>query len=279
MRYVFPMSVYTSQPATEKAGIGSKKTGVGSKKTEFGSEKSAFGDKQKRVRDVFDKVAPRYDVMNDLMSGGAHRLWKARLIEWLYLPPVPSTGQHILLDVAGGTGDIAFRAARATDRLRVHVIDINESMLRVGRTRKTAKRINNKIHFTAGSAENLPLPTHAVDFVSLAFGIRNMSSRARALREIFRVLRPGGRFVCLEFSQKFLPFLEKPYTAYASAVIPRLGAGLAGSHAAYQYLVDSIGEFPPPDLFADEIEAAGFSRVRFAPLSGGIAALHGGWRV
>ncbi len=248
--------------------------GAPDEETHFGFTRVAAGDKARRVRGVFDAVAKRYDVMNDLMSGGVHRLWKAALIDWLNPPP----GSH-LLDVAGGTGDIAFRFQdRAGPQARVTVVDINAEMVAVGRDR-ALDRGRSGLDWVVGDAEALPLPDAAVDHVTIAFGIRNVTRIPKALAEIRRVLKPGGRFLCLEFSKVVVPGLDQLYERYSFAVIPRIGQLVAGDGAAYQYLVESIRRFPDQDSFARMIGEAGLGRVQVRNLTGGIAALHSAWRL
>ncbi|WP_336485345.1 bifunctional demethylmenaquinone methyltransferase/2-methoxy-6-polyprenyl-1,4-benzoquinol methylase UbiE [Methylobacterium nigriterrae] len=244
--------------------------------TDFGFERVALGEKQGRVDDVFRSVAKRYDLMNDLMSAGLHRAWKAQLIAMLR-PPQARAFRH--LDVAGGTGDIAFRSLQAGGpETQVTVLDINESMLRVGAER-AGRRYAGRIDFVAGNAEALPLPDAAFDAYTIAFGIRNVPRIDAALREARRVLRPGGRFLCLEFSKVDLPILDRIYDAYSFHVIPRIGARVAGDAESYRYLVESIRKFPSPGAFAGMIEAAGFRHVTHRLLSGGIVAIHSGWKV
>jgi len=248
--------------------------------TDFGFRRVATDDKQGLVRGVFDSVAERYDVMNDVMSAGLHRLWKDRMVTRLYLPKrAPRVLHHV--DLAGGTGDIAFRAAARAhtlgSQLAVKVVDINEAMLRVGAARAT--RQTGTFDFITASVEALPMADASVDFVTIAFGIRNVTHRAQSLAECHRVLRPGGRFVCLEFSHLPSQPAQRLYDAYSFTVIPRFGAAIAGDAASYQYLVESIRKFPSAENFAEEVRVAGFQRVTFERLTGGIAALHSGWRV
>lgn len=246
---------------------------------DFGFRDVARGDKQGLVRGVFDAVADKYDVMNDVMSGGLHRVWKARMIDALYMRPHSDIE---LIDVAGGTGDIALRAhARAQKlgaRLTAHIIDANAEMMKAGRKRQAVQE-TGPLHFTTGIAEALPLPDASADMLTIAFGIRNVTDRAAALREAHRVLRPGGRFVCLEFSHMPSAVLQKAYDAYSFTLIPPMGALIAGEREAYQYLVESIRKFPTAEAFLGEVQDAGFARAQYALLSGGIAALHMGWRL
>lgn len=250
---------------------------------DFGFRKVARDDKQGLVRGVFDAVADKYDVMNDVMSGGLHRLWKARMIDALYMRP---HSKLQLVDVAGGTGDIALRAHARAQKcgtlLDAHIIDANAEMMKAGRKRQAVQenmQQANNMHFTTGIAEQLPLPDGCADMLTIAFGIRNVTDRAAALKEAHRVLRPGGRFVCLEFSHLPSAVLQKLYDAYSFSIIPPMGALVAGQRDAYQYLVESIRRFPTANAFLGEVEAAGFARAEAQLLSGGIAALHMGWRV
>ena len=246
--------------------------------TSFGFKSVPTGDKQGLVRGVFDSVADKYDLMNDLMSGGLHRLWKARMIDALYMRP--NTPLH-LVDVAGGTGDIAFRAIKRGQRLNTpvtaEVIDANEQMVRVGRDRAALSGYDD-VAFLTGTAEALPLADESVDLVTIAFGIRNVTHRDRALADMHRVLKPGGRFVCLEFSHMPSRLLQRAYDAYSFNVIPPMGGAVTGDAAAYQYLVESIRQFPPAPAFLEELATAGFKRPRFQLMTGGVAALHMGWK-
>ncbi len=246
--------------------------------THFGFETVPLGEKQARVDDVFHKVAGRYDLMNDLMSAGLHRLWKDALISTLK-PPRDRPFAH--LDVAGGTGDIAFAVADAGGpQTAVTVLDINAEMLAVGRER-AEKRFpgDERIRFVQGNAEALALPDAAFDAYTIAFGIRNVPRIDRALAEAFRVLKRGGRFLCLEFSHVDVPLLDKVYEAYSFNLIPPMGRMVTGDAEPYRYLVESIRKFPRPQAFAGMIEAAGFRRARFTPMTGGVVALHSGWKL
>jgi demethylmenaquinone methyltransferase/2-methoxy-6-polyprenyl-1,4-benzoquinol methylase len=246
--------------------------------THFGYRDVAVDDKQTLVNDVFHSVARRYDVMNDLMSGGLHRLWKAVMINALN-PPRSDTA-FALLDVAGGTGDIAFRAAKASGYgFHATVCDINSDMLAVGRERAAARHLGDRVSFVEGNAEALAFPDRNFDAYTIAFGIRNVPRTDLALREAFRVLRPGGRFLCLEFSTVDVPGLDRIYDLFSFKVIPPLGRAVTGDAESYRYLVESIRKFPRPNVFAEMIRGAGFSRVGHQILSGGIVALHSGWRL
>jgi demethylmenaquinone methyltransferase / 2-methoxy-6-polyprenyl-1,4-benzoquinol methylase len=246
--------------------------------THFGFREVPLGDKQTLVNDVFHSVAQRYDLMNDLMSVGLHRVWKDLMINALN-PPRGDT-PFALLDVAGGTGDIAFRAAKtAGPGFQATVCDINSNMLEVGRERAAARHLDDRVTFVEGNAEKLVFPNGAFDAYTIAFGIRNVPRIDLALSEAFRVLRPGSRFLCLEFSAVDVPGLDRLYDLFSFKVIPPLGRAVTGDADSYQYLVESIRKFPRPGAFADMIRAAGFSRVSWQSFSGGIVALHSGWRL
>ena len=241
----------------------------------FGETPVDPAEKARRVREVFARVARRYDLMNDLMSAGIHRLWKEALIDWLY----PRPGMH-LLDLAGGTGDVAFRLLQRLDgAARVTLCDINPDMLGVGRDRALDRGWFAEIDWVAGDAEALPFPDRRFDAVTIAFGIRNVTRIDRALAEIRRVLRPGGRFLCLEFSRVVVPLLDRLYDAYSFSVVPFLGRVVAEDEESYRYLVESIRRFPDQPTFAELISAAGFANVSWRNLSTGIAAIHSGWRI
>jgi len=243
---------------------------------DFGFRKVPLDDKQAMVDDVFRSVAGRYDLMNDLMSGGLHRAWKDMLVT--AINPPRNKRAFSLLDIAGGTGDIALRVVEAGGAgTRATVVDINSDMLAVGRER--AHRAGADVTFTEGNAEALPFPDRAFDAVSVAFGIRNVPRIETALAQALRVLKTGGHFLCLEFSSVDVPGFDKLYDLYSFNVIPALGRLVANDEEAYRYLVESIRRFPRPGLFADMMRGAGFRRVSFRPLSGGIVALHSGWRL
>ncbi|MCA0400108.1 MAG: bifunctional demethylmenaquinone methyltransferase/2-methoxy-6-polyprenyl-1,4-benzoquinol methylase UbiE [Proteobacteria bacterium] len=244
--------------------------------THFGFENVRLEDKQARVDDVFHKVASRYDLMNDLMSAGFHRLWKDVLIGMLR---PPKTGQYRHLDVAGGTGDIAFRILEASPVTKVDVLDINSSMLDVGMDRAGDRGFQDRIRFIEGNAEQLPLPDRTYDSYTIAFGIRNVPRIDLALKEAHRVLRRGGRFLCLEFAPVETPLLDRAYDAYSFNVIPPLGKMVTGDGEPYRYLVESIRKFPRPEAFADMIRAAGFQRVSHRSLTIGIANIHSAWKL
>lgn len=242
----------------------------------FGHEAVPEAEKARRVHHVFANVARRYDIMNDVMSGGLHRLWKSSLIDSLN----PRPGMH-LLDVAGGTGDIAFRFLDAVQgNGHVTIADINDQMLTVGRKRATDRRIKGRLDWLCGDAENLPLADQQTDAYTIAFGIRNVTHIDKALKEAHRVLKFGGRFLCLEFCPRMaIPILDKLYDRYSEKVIPQLGQWIARDAASYKYLVESIRRFPAPDNFEAMIKAAGFSQTHHRLLSGGICAIHSGWKL
>jgi demethylmenaquinone methyltransferase / 2-methoxy-6-polyprenyl-1,4-benzoquinol methylase len=242
----------------------------------FGFRRVGAEDRQGLVNAVFSRVASRYDLMNDLMSGGMHRLWKRDLINWLSPSPV---ARQDLLDVAGGTGDIARRFLDSGHGQSAAVIcDISAQMLEAGRG-KLAPRYGERLAFVQGNAEALPFPDRSFDAYTIAFGIRNVTHIEAALAEAFRVLKRGGRFICLEFSAVQTPMLDTLYDAYSFRVIPKLGGWVAGDEDAYRYLVESIRKFADQERFAAMVRAAGFERVQYRNLTGGIAALHSGWRI
>jgi demethylmenaquinone methyltransferase/2-methoxy-6-polyprenyl-1,4-benzoquinol methylase len=227
------------------------------------------------VNEVFSKVAGRYDLMNDLMSGGLHRLWKAEFINML--APPKSEAPFALIDVAGGTGDIAFRFLDAVGPGGSAVIcDISKEMMEAGKARAKDR---GPLTFVQGNAEALPFESKRFDAYTIAFGIRNVTHIDQALAEAFRVLKPGGRFLCLEFSSVEMPLLDTLYDAYSFNAIPRLGHLVAGDAESYRYLVESIRRFPDQERFAEMIRDAGFERVGYRNLTGGIAAIHSGWRI
>jgi demethylmenaquinone methyltransferase/2-methoxy-6-polyprenyl-1,4-benzoquinol methylase len=246
----------------------------------FGFREVSAEEKPSLVRGVFESVADRYDLMNDLMSGGIHRLWKSTMIDWLR----PRAGQHFI-DVAGGTGDIAFRilerlgAGGSAAASRVVVCDLTPAMLAVGRDRAIDCGILSGIEWVNGDAENLPFADRSFDAYTVAFGFRNLTHLDQALTEARRVLRPGGRLLCLEFSHVAVPVLDRLYDLYSFQVLPLLGQIVARDRPAYQYLVESIRRFPRQEELAQRIAAAGFEQVTFRNLTGGIAALHSAWRL
>jgi len=246
---------------------------------DYGFRRVRLEEKQGLVDDVFHRVARRYDLMNDLMSAGMHRLWKEALVSWL-APPRSGRRPWRSIDVAGGTGDVAFRILeRARDAANVTVCDINGEMLAVGRDRAQARRLGERVRFVQGNAEALPFEAAEFDAYTIAFGIRNVPRRELALAEAYRVLKPGGRFLCLEFSAVDVPGLDKVYDLYSFRVIPGMARLVAGDDEPYRYLVESIRTFPNPERFAAAMRRAGFERVEYRPLSGGIATIHAGVRL
>ncbi len=247
--------------------------------THFGEKTVPLDEKQGMVDAVFHGVADRYDLMNDLMSGGVHRLWKDILVNRLQ-PPKTGSRPYRVLDVAGGTGDVAERIVNASvGYAEVTVADINPDMLRVGAERATRWRFPGQVQFVETNAEALPFDDASFDAYTIAFGIRNVPRIEVALREAHRVLRRGGRFLCLEFSAVDVPGLDAIYRLFSDTVIPPLGRVVAGDSQPYKYLVESIRNFPPPDRFSAMIAAAGFKRVTHTALSGNIVALHGAWKL
>jgi demethylmenaquinone methyltransferase/2-methoxy-6-polyprenyl-1,4-benzoquinol methylase len=246
--------------------------------THFGFRDVPLAEKQRMVDDVFHSVAGRYDLMNDLMSAGMHRAWKDALVSRLR-PPIDAR-KFATLDVAGGTGDIAFRiVAAGGSGISITVADINGDMLAVGRERAAAQGLDHAIRFAEANAEALPFPDKSFDAVTIAFGIRNVPRIPVALSEMLRVLKRGGQFFCLEFSQVDVPGLDAIYDAYSFRAIPEIGRLVTGDREAYQYLVESIRRFPDRDAFSKLMRDAGFSRVSATPMSGGIVALHSGWKL
>ena len=244
----------------------------------FGFQSVPLSDKQTLVDDVFHRVARRYDLMNDVMSGGLHRAWKDVLVTTLN--PPRGDRPFALLDVAGGTGDVAFRAIEAGGPgTRATVADINAEMLAVGQARAYERGLDDAVTFVRGNAEALPFPDRAFDACTIAFGISNVPRIEAALAEARRVLRPGGRFLCLEFSVPDVPGLDRLYDAYSFNLIPAFGRMIAGDAEPYRYLVESIRRFPKPGRFAAMMRDAGFARVSLQPLTGGVVALHSGWRL
>jgi len=244
------------------------------KTTHFGFQTVAEGDKAGMVHGVFTNVASKYDVMNDAMSMGVHRIWKDAMMDWL----APRAGQR-LLDVAGGTGDIAFRFLKRAGQGHATVLDMTESMLIEGEKRAEAAQLADSLDLVVGDAMALPFGDGSFDVYTISFGIRNVTRIADALSEAFRVLRPGGRLMVLEFSQIPNAMMQKVYDLYSFNVIPKLGRMIANDSESYQYLVESIRKFPDQESFAGMIRAAGFEQVKFRNLSMGIAALHSGWKI
>lgn len=244
---------------------------------DFGFSRVRLEEKQDLVDEVFHAVAGRYDLMNDLMSAGMHRIWKDILVG-MVAPSRNRPFRH--LDVAGGTGDVAFRIADAGGpAVEVTVADINAAMLAVGVERARKRNLDGVVDFVEANAEELPFADKSFDAYTIAFGIRNVPRREKALAEAMRVLKRGGRFLCLEFSDVDIPLLDRAYRAYSFTAIPAMGKAVAGDGEPYRYLVESIAQFPPADAFRDEIAAAGFRRAGYTKLTGGVVAIHSGWKL
>ena len=244
------------------------------KTTHFGFREVDEGEKAGMVHSLFTRVSSRYDVMNDLMSGGVHRLWKDAMMDWL----APRGGQR-LLDVAGGTGDIAFRFLRRAPTAEATVLDMTESMLVEGRKRAEAEKMADRLSWVVADAMALPFAANTFDVYTVSFGIRNVTRVADALSEAYRVLKPGGRLMVLEFSQLPNPGMQWLYDRYSFNVIPALGQIVANDRDSYQYLVESIRKFPDQDTFAAMIRDAGFGQVKYRNMTMGVAALHSGWKL
>lgn len=244
------------------------------KTTHFGFETVREAEKAGRVQGVFNSVASKYDVMNDVMSMGIHRVWKDAMMDWL----APRPGQR-LLDVAGGTGDISFRFLKRAGQGHATVLDLTEPMLVEGRQRAEADQMADSLNWVVGDAMSLPFDDNMFDVYTISFGIRNVTRPQEALNEAYRVLKPGGRLMVLEFSQLPNDGLQKLYDLYSFNVIPRMGKLIANDYDSYQYLVESIRKFPDQDTFLNMIRAAGFGNAKYRNLSMGIAALHSGWKI
>ena len=240
---------------------------------DFGFRTVQRADKAKLVRGIFDSVAHRYDLMNDLMSGGIHRLWKDAMVSWMAPQPYQT-----LIDLAGGTGDISIRFLNSGGG-EACITDINHAMLQVGRSRRDLKRVKNRLSWCVANAELLPLDSQSADFVTIAFGLRNVTNRQAVLNEAYRILKPGGRFLCLEFSNIQNPILAKIYDRWSFNVLPALGQIIAGDADSYRYLAESIRTFPSKEVLADMFAQAGFAQIRVRDLSAGIACIHSGWKV
>ncbi|GAA6201404.1 bifunctional demethylmenaquinone methyltransferase/2-methoxy-6-polyprenyl-1,4-benzoquinol methylase UbiE [Aquicoccus sp. SU-CL01552] len=244
------------------------------KTTHFGFQTVPEEEKAGRVQGVFNSVASKYDIMNDVMSMGIHRVWKDAMMDWL----APRPGQR-LLDVAGGTGDISFRFLKRAGHGHATVLDLTEPMLVEGRKRAEADQMADSLDWVVGDAMALPFADNTFDVYTISFGIRNVTRPADALAEAYRVLKPGGRLMVLEFSQLPNPGMQKLYDLYSFNVIPRMGQVIANDHDSYQYLVESIRKFPDQETFLAMIRAAGFDNAKYRNLSLGIAALHSGWKL
>lgn len=240
---------------------------------QFGFRKVGAGEKQGMVREVFASVAGRYDIMNDLMSGGMHRLWKNTFVAKVNVP-----SSAAILDLAGGTGDIAVRLKTKTGA-QVTVCDINEAMLNVGRDRQIDRGEAKGLRWVCGNAEHLPVPDNSLDVITIAFGLRNVTDIPQALRDAYRALKPGGQFLCLEFSKVTVPMMAKLYDLHSFHVIPKIGEVVTKDRESYQYLVESIRMFPKQEELKRMMETAGFSRVSYENLTMGVVAIHRGWKI
>ena len=244
------------------------------KTTHFGFQDVPESEKAGRVKGVFGSVASKYDVMNDVMSVGIHRIWKDAMMDWLAPRPAQT-----LLDVAGGTGDISFRFLDRAGHGHATVLDLTEPMLVEGRKRAEAAQMADSLDWVVGDAMNLPFDDNTFDVYTISFGIRNVTRPQEALNEAFRVLKPGGRLMVLEFSQLPNPAMQWAYDRYSFNVIPTMGKMIANDRDSYQYLVESIRKFPDQETFLSMVRAAGFENAKYRNLSMGIAALHSGWKI
>ena len=242
--------------------------------THFGFETVPEAKKAGKVQNVFNSVASKYDIMNDVMSVGIHRIWKEAMMDWL----APKPGQQ-LLDVAGGTGDVSFKFLKRSGSGHATVLDITENMLIEGRKRAEADQMLNSLDWVVGDAISLPFADNSFDVYTISFGIRNVTQPQEALNEAFRVLQPGGRLMVLEFSQIPVPLVQEAYDLYSFKVIPTMGKLIANDRSSYQYLVESIRNFPDQDTFLSMLRNAGFKNTGYRNLSLGIAALHSGWKI
>ena len=242
--------------------------------THFGFETINEKEKAERVQGVFNSVSSKYDVMDDVMSLGVHRIWKDMMMDWL----APRADQK-LLDVAGGTGDIAFKFLERSGSGHVTVLDLTASMLTEGQNRAEAQQMNNQINWVVGDAMNLPFEDNLFDVYTVSFGIRNVTRPQEALKEAYRVLKPGGRIMVLEFSQIPVPLGQWLYDRYSFNLIPKMGEMITNDRASYQYLVESIRKFPDQETFLSMIKSAGFENAKYRNLTLGIACLHSGWKI
>ncbi|MGX9352572.1 bifunctional demethylmenaquinone methyltransferase/2-methoxy-6-polyprenyl-1,4-benzoquinol methylase UbiE [Shimia sp. W99] len=242
--------------------------------THFGFTTVPEAEKAGKVQGVFNSVASKYDIMNDVMSMGIHRVWKDAMMDWL----APRPGQR-LLDVAGGTGDISFRFLKRAGHGHATVLDLTEPMLVEGRKRAEADQMAESLNWVVGDAMALPFEDNTFDVYTISFGIRNVTRPQEALNEAYRVLKPGGRLMVLEFSQIPNDMMQKVYDLYSFNIIPRMGQAIANDRDSYQYLVESIRKFPDQETFLDMVKAAGFGNAKYRNLTLGIAALHSGWKL
>ena len=242
--------------------------------THFGFETVPEAQKAGKVQNIFNSVASKYDIMNDVMSAGIHRIWKEAMMDWL----APRPGQK-LIDVAGGTGDVSFKFLKRSGSGHATVLDITENMLIEGRKRSETDQILGSLDWVVGDAMSLPFADNSFDVYTISFGIRNVTQPQEALNEAFRVLQPGGRLMVLEFSQIPVPLIQKAYDLYSFKVIPTMGKLIANDRSSYQYLVESIRKFPDQETFLSMLRNAGFKNTGYRNLSIGIAALHSGWKI
>ncbi|MGJ5617824.1 bifunctional demethylmenaquinone methyltransferase/2-methoxy-6-polyprenyl-1,4-benzoquinol methylase UbiE [Sulfitobacter sp. MF3-043] len=244
------------------------------KTTHFGAQTVLESEKAGKVKSLFGDVASKYDIMNDVMSVGIHRIWKEAMMDWL----APRAGQK-LLDVAGGTGDVSFKFLKRAGSGHATVLDLTEQMLVEGRQRAEADSLADSLDWVVGDAMTLPFADNTFDVYTISFGIRNVTRPQEALNEAFRVLRPGGRLMVLEFSQLPNPMMQKAYDLYSFNVIPRMGQLIANDRDSYQYLVESIRNFPDQETFLSMVRDAGFEQAKYRNMAMGIAALHSGWKL
>jgi demethylmenaquinone methyltransferase/2-methoxy-6-polyprenyl-1,4-benzoquinol methylase len=242
--------------------------------THFGAQTIPEDEKAGKVRSLFSDVANNYDIMNDVMSMGIHRIWKEAMMDWL----APRAGQK-LLDVAGGTGDVSFKFLKRAGHGHATVCDLTEGMLIEGRKRAEAEAMQDSLDWIVGDAMDLPFENNTFDVYTISFGIRNVTRPQEALNEAYRVLKPGGRLMVLEFSQLPNPMMQKAYDLYSFNVIPRMGQMIANDRDSYQYLVESIRNFPDQETFLGMVRAAGFENAKYRNMTMGIAALHSGWKI
>ncbi len=244
------------------------------KTTHFGAQTVLESEKAGKVKSLFGDVASKYDIMNDVMSVGIHRIWKEAMMDWL----APRPGQK-LLDVAGGTGDVSFKFLKRAGHGHATVLDLTENMLVEGRQRAEADSLADSLDWVVGDAMALPFPDNTFDVYTISFGIRNVTRPQEALNEAYRVLRPGGRLMVLEFSQLPNPMMQKAYDLYSFNVIPRMGQMIANDRDSYQYLVESIRNFPDQETFLGMVRDAGFDQAKYRNMTMGVAALHSGWKL
>ena len=241
--------------------------------TDFGFQKIPYEEKDMRVKFVFDSVSKEYDLMNDLMSLGLHRLWKNALIDWLS----PKSNQK-LLDIAGGTGDVAYKFLKAGGGF-VDILDINEKMIDIAKNKSKLRKFSHKINWLIASAENIPCADNTFERITISFGLRNIANKKKALDEIYRVLKPGGRFCCLEFSTLESDIFQSLFRLWSFKVLPKLGKIVLNDEKSYLYLAESISIFPNQNILSSMLSQSGFVQVKYRNLSGGIVSIHSGWKL